>query len=111
MATETLKVLGQSAPSATTLTDMYTVPGGTQAAVSSIVVCNRGSTESTFRISVAVAGAADANAQYVYRDVPIPANDTFIATVGISLGATDVLRVYSSSANLSFSAYGAEVTP
>ena len=110
MATETLKVLGQSAPSATTLTDLYTVPGATQATVSSIVVCNRGGSAQTFRVSVAVGGAANANAQYLFYDVPIPANDTFVATVGLSLAATDVLRVYASSTDLSFSAFGAEVT-
>lgn len=110
MATETLKVLSQTAPGATTLTDSYTVPALTQAAVSSIVVCNRSGSDATFRVSVAVAGAADSTKQYVYYDLTIPANDTFIATVGVSLGAADVVRVYASSANLSFSVFGAEVT-
>lgn len=110
MATETLKVLSQTAPSATTLTDSYTVPGATQAAVSSIVVCNRGGTDATFRVSVAVAGATDATKQYLYYDLTIPANDTFIATVGLSLGAADVIRVYASNGNLSFQIFGAEVT-
>ena len=36
---DSLKVLGQSAPSATTETDFYTVPAQTQTTVSSIVVC------------------------------------------------------------------------
>lgn len=107
---ETRKVLGQSAPNATTLTAVYTVPAATQAVVSSITVVNRGATDATFRVSVAVAGEADANKQYLYYDLPIRANDTFVATLGIALGAADVLSAYASNANLSFNAFGVEIT-
>ena len=106
---DTIKILGQSAPSATTLTDLYTVPASTQTVVSSITVCNRGATRTSFRVSTAIAGAADANSQYIYYDVPIDANDTFIATVGITLNTTDKIRVYAGNANLTFHAYGTEV--
>lgn len=109
MAT-TLKVLGQTAPSATTLTDCYTVPALTTATVSTIMVTNRSATATSFRISVAVAGAADATKQYIYYDVAIAGNDTFAATLGISLGAADVVRVYNTLATLSFSLYGVELT-
>jgi hypothetical protein len=107
---ETRKVLGQLSPAATTLSTLYTVPGATQAVASSFVVCNRGTTNSTFRLSVAIAGAADDNKQYVYYDVAIQGNDTFIATIGLALGAADVIRVYSSSTDLSFSLHGVEIT-
>lgn len=104
---QTLKVLGQAAPSTTTEADLYVVPALTSVAVSSIVVCNRG-TATSFRIYIAVAGAATANKMYLYYDVPIAANDTFIATIGITLGAADVVRVYAGSADLSFNIFGAE---
>ncbi len=107
---DTLKVLAQSNPSATTLTDAYTVPASTSTVVSSIVVCNRSSAATTFRVSVAIAGAADTNAQYIYYDVPIPGNDTFIATVGLGLATTDKVRVYAGAATLSFQLWGIEVT-
>ena len=102
-----IKVLGQAAPSVTTETALYTVPASTTSVVSSVVVCNR-STATTFRISVAVGGGVTANKDYLYYDTPIPANDTFIATIGITLSATDVVRVYAGSANLSFSLFGQE---
>lgn len=108
--TDTLKVLGQSAPSATTLTALYTVPGATQAVGSSITICNRVASATTYRISVAPAGAADTNSQYLFYDLPIQANDTYTWVLGISLGATDVVRVYAGNANLSFSLFGVEVT-
>ena len=44
---DSLKVLGQIAPAATTETDLYTVPAATQTTVSSIVIANRDSGAAT----------------------------------------------------------------
>jgi hypothetical protein len=109
MAT-TYKVLGQSSPSATTETDLYTVPASTSAVASSVIVCNRSAVLATFRISIAVGGGATANKDYIYYDLPIGANDTFIATIGVTLATTDKVKVYASNTNLSFSLYGSEIS-
>ncbi|MBP9727277.1 MAG: hypothetical protein KBD83_07435 [Gammaproteobacteria bacterium] len=106
----TIKVLGQSKPSATTLTAAYTVPAATSATVSSFTVCNQSATATSFRMSVAPAGAADATSQYIYYDVAIAGNDTFIATVGITMEAASIIRVYNTLATLSFSIFGVETT-
>ena len=107
---DTFKNLGQSNPANQTLTTLYTVPGATSATVSSIVICNQATTFTKFRVSIAVAGAADTAAQYLYYDVPINGNATFTATVGWTMAATDVLRIYAGSAYLSFNLFGVEVT-
>ena len=108
---DTVKILGQSAPNATTETDLYEVLApATSAVVSSIVVCNRGTTSTTFRISVSQAGAATTNKDYLYDDITIGGMDTFVATIGISLATTDKIRVYAGNANLSFNAFGVEIT-
>ena len=104
------KILGQAATSATTPTDLYTVPSATSTVCSSIVVCNRGGTATTFRVSISAAGAATANKDYVYYDVTIAGNDTFVATVGFTLATTDKVRVYAGNASLSFSLYGTEIS-
>jgi glucose-6-phosphate dehydrogenase assembly protein OpcA len=104
------KILGQSAPSATTSTDLYTVPSSTQAVVSSIVVANRDSAAATFRISTAVDGATLANSQYIAYDVTVGGSDSTIITIGATLGDTDKIRVYASTANLTFTAYGSEIS-
>jgi hypothetical protein len=111
MATETIKVLGQSAPAANVLTDAYTVPSSTSAAVSSLIICNRGTGYTNVRVSVAVAGVADNPTQYVYYDLLCDPNNTFIATVGITLSAADVVRVQSDTGQVTFQFYGTEVTP
>lgn len=106
---QVLKILGQNSPAATTLTDLYTVPASTSVAASSIVVCNRNSTKIKFRISVAIGGAGDTGAQYLYFDVELLGNDTFVATIGITLAATDKVRVQSDTTLVSFNLFGAEV--
>ena len=106
----TYKVLGQSSPLATTETLLYVVPSATTAIGSSIIIANRGTSVVTFRVSIAVSGAVTTNKDYLYYDLPIGANDTFIATIGITLATTDEVRVYASNTNLSFSLYGSEIS-
>ena len=104
------KVLGQSAPSATTSTDVYTVGSGKQAIISTITVANRSASASSYRIAIRPAGATLANQHYLTYDVAIAANDTTVLTIGITLQATDVVTVYALSANLSFGIYGSEIS-
>ena len=108
MAT-TYKVLGQSNPSATTNTTLYTVPSSTQTIVSTISVCNQTQGELTFRIAIRPAGEAIAAKHYIAYDAKVAGNDTTFITVGATLGAADVITVYASSASLSFNAYGSEI--
>ena len=104
------KVLGQIAPSATTATTIYTVPSSTEAVVSSVSICNRAGTAATFRLSVRPDGASLANQHYLVYDANIDANDSIILTIGVTMDATDVLEAYASSADLTFHAYGSEIT-
>lgn len=108
MAT-TYKVLGQSNPSATTATTLYTVPASTQAVVSTIVIANLAASAATFRIACRVNGATLANSQYVAYDITVGASDSTALTLGITLGAADVITVYASTANLTFTAFGSEI--
>ena len=108
MAT-TYKVLGQSNPSATTATTLYTVPAATSAIVSTITVCNQATTAATYRIAVRINGAALTAAQYIAYDVSLPANASDTLTLGVTLGAADVITIYSSTATMSFAAFGSEI--
>ena len=107
---ETYKILGQSAPSANTTANVYTVPAATQAVVSSIVIVNRNSgANCTYRVAAQQAGAALANQHYIAFDAPIAALDTVALSLGVTLGNTDVISVYSANANISFSVFGTEI--
>jgi hypothetical protein len=106
----TMKVLGQSAPAATTDTNVYTVPGATQAVVSTIVIANRAATAGSFRLAVRPNGATLANQHYIAFDVPIAANDSTTLTLGVTLGAADVITARCSSANMSVNVFGTEIS-
>ncbi len=108
--TDTLLVLGQDYPNANVLTTLYTVPSSTSTTVSSITICNQSSGSANFSVSVAPSGAADTPSQYIYFQLYLDGNDTFIATVGFTLASTDQVRVLSNTGNVSFSLFGVQIT-
>ena len=108
MAT-TYKVLGQSAPSATTNTTLYTVPSSTSAVCSTLAVCNRGAS-TNFRVAVRPSGASIADQHYIVYDNYVNQYDTIFLTLGVTLATTDVVTVYAGAATLSFSLFGSEIT-
>lgn len=103
------KVLGQVNPSATTATTAYTVPSATETIVSTISVCNQSSSAATYRIAVRPDGATLAAQHYIVYGATVPASDSVMLTVGLTLNANDVVTVYASSANLSFNLFGSEI--
>lgn len=104
MATTTLKNARVKAAAAT-LTPLFTCHVAKTAVVSSITICNLAATETTFRIALQPLGAAINDAHYIYYDLPISGNNTFIFTGGITVVAYDILSVYSASGNLSFNLF------
>ena len=108
MAT-TYKIIGQSAPSATTNTTVYTVDAGKSAVISTISICNRSASAATYRIAASATGTPS-NAEYITYDATVAANDTVFLTIGITLEATKNIVVYASSANLSFGIFGSEIS-
>ena len=104
------KVLGQSAPLSGNAANLYTVPSSTEAIVSTITVANRGETNTSYRIAVRPDGALLANQHYVSYNVPIDRNSTQALTLGITVNAGDIITVYANSSDLTFSAFGREIT-
>ena len=104
------KVLGQSNPAATTNTTLYTVPSATSAVVSSIVICNQTASAATYRIAVRPAGAAVPSQHWIVYGATVAASDSTVLTIGATLATTDVITVYASTANLSFTAFGSEIS-
>lgn len=104
------KVLAQSAPSATTEATLYTVPAGYSAVVSTIAVANQAGTSGTYRIAVRpAADSSTAQKHWIVYGATVGASDSIMLTLGVTLAAGDVIRVYASSANMSFSAFGSEI--
>lgn len=105
------KVLGRKAAAATTAENLYEVPSGSSAVVSTIVVANRAAAAKTFRIAVKPAtGTTLADEHYVAYDVAIAANDSTALTLGITLASSNVIVTYASAADLTFTAFGSEIS-
>jgi len=98
-------ILGQSAPSATTNTTVYTVPAATTSVVN-VNVLNRGSAAATVRIALAAAGTPT-DSEYIEYDAVVPPKGVLERT-GIALNAGKLVVVYASSGDTSVNVYGLE---
>lgn len=103
------KVLGQVEGQANNVS-LYTCPASTEAIISTIIVCNRSTSAKSYRIMVRPDNETLATKHYIAYDVAIAANDTTALTLGIAINAGDKLDVYSSDTNVSFSAFGTEIS-
>lgn len=105
------KVLGQVAAAATTAENLYSVPSGSSAVVSTIVVANRSTSARTYRLAVKpTTGTTLADSHYIAYDVTIPANDSTALTLGVTLSSGNVIVTYASAASsLTFTAFGSEL--
>lgn len=103
------KVLGQVEGQANNVS-LYTCPASTEAIISTIIVCNRSTSAKSYRIMVRPDNETLATKHYLAYDVAIAANDTTALTLGIAINAGDKLDVYSSDTNVSFSAFGTEIS-
>lgn len=105
------KILGQVEPTDTSNADLYTVPSDTEAIISTLIVSNSTAGEAAFRIFVREDGATASTANAIAYDTVIGANTQVAFTLGLTLSATDIITVRSSSGNaLAFSAFGSELT-
>jgi hypothetical protein len=105
------KVLAQNNPSATTETTLYTSPSDTSTVVSTLSIANLAGSSATYRIAVRpAADATTVNKHYIVYGATVAANDSTMLTLGITLAASDVITVFASTANLSFSAFGSQIS-
>jgi hypothetical protein len=105
------KVLAQSAPAATTETTLYTVPESTSAVVSTIAIANQAGSAGTYRIVVRpAADASTTQKHYIVYGATVGASDSIMLTLGVTLAAGDQIRVFASTANMSFNAFGSELS-
>ena len=108
MAT-TYKVLAQNNPSATTETTLYTAASA--AVVSTISICNQTGSSATYRIAVRPSADASTTAKHwIVYGATVAANDSTMLTLGITMASGDKVQIYASTANLSFSAFGSEIS-
>ena len=104
------KILGQTNPAITTITDLYTVPSSTSAVCSTLNIANLTASNATFRIAVVPSGSSLQAKNYLAYDTVLPANDSIGLTIGVTLGQFDKIQVYSSTISQSFNLFGTEIS-
>jgi hypothetical protein len=106
-------VAGQAAPAAATDHTLYTVPAGKQFVASTLNCANRDKTgdPAEIRIAIVPTGETLANKHFIEYDRILDQRESFPKTIGVTLPAGCAVIVRSSTANVSFSLFGAEVTP
>ena len=103
------KILGQKSPAAATDFNLYTVSGSKQAIINCITVANRDANSATYRISVRPDGATLTTDHYIAYDVQVGSNSSVALNLGLTLDTNDVITVQSSTALVTFNAYGVEI--
>jgi hypothetical protein len=98
----------QSNPAAATPADLYTVPAGKEAVISTLAVCEHGDVATRFRVLVRPAGAAAAAVHRLVYDAPVAGLDTVFLTIGAALAAGDVVTVEAATADVTFTAFVSE---
>jgi hypothetical protein len=110
---QTYKRLGAINPSANTQTNVYVVPAATEAVMSTITICNQGSSNASFSLALMTASefnAAAPAATFLVRGAVVPAADTLVLTMGLTANTGAVLAANTNSANISFGAFGSEIS-
>ena len=99
-------ILGQAAPPANTIVDLYTVPSARHATVR-VIACNRAAQATTHTIIVSPGGAALVDAHYLTYMEAIGSTEVRSSTT-VMLGAGDVVRVRGMNGSVSFTLTGIE---
>lgn len=118
MPTTTYKILGQTVPTANTLSNVYVSPSttGTSTILNTIVVCNQSSANANVDIVIRPINEALANKHYIIKGVQIPRADTLIMSPGITLNTNVIVAVNNAvaagetAANVSFNVFGVELS-
>ena len=96
----------------TTYANLYATGASTTAIVSSIIICNEAAADVTVRIGVSPTNGttAPASGKFLLYGCTVPANDTLVLNLPLTLGNTAYLNCSSSAATVSFTAAVAEVS-
>lgn len=97
--------LGAVAPGANSDTSLYQVPASHKA-TATVVMCNRGSTDTTVRLALCAAAVGGVTtADYLLYDAPLPANSS-LPFERLALAASNSLLIRFGNANCNAVAYG-----
>ena len=110
---QSFKRLGAINPAANTQTNVYVVPAATEAVISTFTVCNQSADNASFsliQMDASEYSTSAPDATFLVRGAVVPAADTLVLTIGVTANAGSVIAANTNSPNISFGAFGSEIT-
>lgn len=113
----TYKILGQIFPTANTLTNVYVTPASTSAIVTSVYLTNGSQSNANVSLVVVPVDETLDTQHYIFKDMNLQQADTLVVNLNLTLEENVILAANnaqragtSSTANVSISAFGVEIT-
>jgi hypothetical protein len=100
----------QGTASTGTYATLYTTPAATQAVISSLVITNQASSDVTVRIGLDTTAGTPGNSEWLVYDAVVAGNDTVALTLGVTMPASNFIRVSSSANTCNFTAFLSEIS-
>lgn len=100
----------QGTASTGTYSTLYTTPAATEAVISSIVITNQASSSVTVRIGMDTTAGTPGASEWLVYDAVVAGNDTVALTLGVTMPASQYIRVSSSANTCNFSAFLSEIS-
>jgi len=92
---------------------VYVVPAATEAVISTFTVCNQSASNASFcliQMDASEYSSSAPDATFMIRGAVVPAADTLVLSMGITANAGSIIAANTNSPNISFGAFGSEIT-
>jgi len=100
----------QGTASTGTYATLYNTPALTEAVISSLVITNQSSSAVTVRVGMDTTAGTPAASEFLVYDAAVAGNDTVALTLGITMPASNFIRVASSASTCNFTAFLSEIS-
>ena len=107
---QTYEILGQLAPSANTLTNVFVTGASSSAIVGTITLHNFSDANASYSLVVRPINESLANKHFIIRGGILPAREMISITGAVTMNANAILAANTSGGSVSFNAYGVEIT-
>ena len=107
---QTYEILGQLAPSADTLTNVFVTGASSSAIVGTITIHNFSDANASYSLVVRPINETLANKHFIIRGGILPAREMISITGAVTMNASAILAANTSGGSVSFNAYGVEIT-
>ena len=107
---QTYEILGQLAPSANTLTNVFVTGASSSAIVGTITLHNFSDANASYSLVVRPINETLVNKHFIIRGGILPAREMISITGAVTMNANAILAANTNGGSVSFNAYGVEIT-